>query len=80
MWVNNKHEGLSIILTVTKPGKVRWKVCDGAMHADILIDYFKRLLKDAKRKVFLILGNLKVHRAQNVKDSLATHEEAIEVI
>jgi hypothetical protein len=32
---------------VTNRGKVRWKVFEGAMNADILIDYMKRLIKDA---------------------------------
>ena len=77
--VNNKREGLSIMSTVTNQGKVRWKVFEGAMNADILIDFFKRLIKDADRKVFLILDNLKVHHARRVKDWLADHEEKIEV-
>jgi transposase len=77
--VNNKREGLSIISTVTNQGKVRWKVFDGAMNAEILIDFFKRLIKDAKRKVYLILDNLKVHHARRVKGWLADHEEQIEV-
>lgn len=77
--VNSKREGLSIISTVTNQGKVRWKVFDGAMHADLLIDFFKRLVKDANRKVFLILDNLRVHHARKVKAWLAEHDEDIEV-
>ena len=77
--VNNKREGLSIISTVTNQGKVRWKVFEGAINADVLVDFFKRLIKDAERKVFLILDNLKVHHARKVKDWLAKHEEEIEV-
>jgi len=77
--VNNKREGLSIISTVTNRGKVRWKIFEGEMHADLLIDFFKRLIKDADRKVFLILDNLKVHHARKVKAWLADHEDEIEV-
>jgi transposase len=77
--VNNKREGLSIISTVTNQGKVRWRVFEGAMHADLLIDFFKRLVKDSDRKVFLILDNLKVHHARKVKAWLAEHENEIEV-
>jgi transposase len=77
--VNNKREGLSIISTVTNQGKVRWKVFDGATNADILIDCFKRLIKDAKRKVYLIFDNLRVHHARRVKDWLTDHDEEIEV-
>jgi hypothetical protein len=45
--VKNRREGLSVMSTVTNRGKVRWKVFEGAMNADILIDYMKRLIKDA---------------------------------
>lgn len=79
MLVNNKREGLSIMSTLTNQGKVRWKVFEGAVNADILIDLFKRLIKDADRQVFLILDNLKVHHARRVKDWLVDHEEEIEV-
>jgi transposase len=77
--VNNKREGLSIISTVTSQGRVRWKVFEVAMNADVLIDFFKRLVKDTDRKVFLILDNLKVHHARPVKQWLAKHLQQIEV-
>jgi transposase len=77
--VNHNRAGLSIMSTVTNQGKVRWKVFEGAMNAAMLIDFFKRLVKDADRKVFLILDNLKVHHAHKVKDWLAKHDQEIEV-
>jgi transposase len=39
----------------------------------------KRLIKDAKRKVFLILDNLRVHHAKVVKAWLVEHTDEIEV-
>lgn len=78
--VTNRREGLSVMSTVTNRGKVRWKVFEGAMNADILIDFMKRLVKDAKgKKVFLILDNLRVHHAKPVKAWLADHADEIEV-
>ena len=77
--VGHQREGLSIISTVTNQGKVRWKVSGGAINADVLIDFFKRLVKDADPKVLLILDNLKMHHARKVKDWLADHEEQIAV-
>lgn len=66
--------------TVTNRGKVRWQVFEGAINADILIDFMKRLIQDAKgKKVFLILDNLRVHHAKPVKAWLAEHEQQIEV-
>ncbi|QRR11826.1 IS630 family transposase (plasmid) [Burkholderia sp. MS455] len=78
--VMSKREGLSIMSTVTNRGQVRWKVFEGAMNADILIDFLKRLIKDMRsKKVFLILDNLKVHHAKLVKAWLAEHADKIEV-
>ena len=39
-------------------------VLNGALDSDQLITFLKRLVKDAKRKVFLILDNLRVHHAK----------------
>lgn len=77
--VNNKRHGLSVISSVTNKGVMRWKIFDGALNADILIDFLKRLVKDAGRKVYLILDNLKVHHSKPVKAWLAEHVDQIEV-
>ncbi len=77
--VNNKRHGLSVISTVTNKGVMRWKIFDGALNADILIDFMKRLIRDAKRKVYLILDNLRVHHSKPVKKWLAEHGNEIEV-
>ena len=77
--VNHRREGLSIMSTVTNQGKVRWQILEGAMNAKRLIEFFKRLVKDTERKVFLILDNLRVHHARIVKDWLAEHDDEIEV-
>ena len=49
------------------------------MNAAILVDFLKRLIKDAKRKVILILDNLRVHHAIKVKEWLTGKEEQIEI-
>lgn len=77
--VNNKRHGLSVISTVTNKGQMRWKIFDGALNAGILIDFLRRLIKGASKKVFLILDNLRVHHAKPVKAWLAEHADAIEV-
>jgi len=77
--VNNKRHGLSIISTVTNRGQMRWKIFDGALNADVLIEFLKRLVRSAGRKVYLILDNLRVHHSKPVKAWLAEHKEQIEV-
>ena len=49
------------------------------MNADVLIDFMKRLIKDAKRKVYLILDNLRVHHAKVVKAWLEENKDQIAV-
>lgn len=77
--VNSKRHGLSIISTVTNKGQMRWKIFDGALNSDILIDFLRRLIKGAPRKIFLVLDNLRVHHCKPVKAWLAKHTDAIEV-
>lgn len=77
--VNNKRHGLSVISTVTNKGQMRWKAFDGALNSDILIDFLRRLIKDAGRKIYLILDNLRVHHSKPVKAWLAEHKHEIEV-
>ncbi|BDB30552.1 IS630 family transposase (plasmid) [Cupriavidus sp. P-10] len=77
--VNNERHGLSVISSVTNQGTMRWLVFDGALNSDILINFVKRLVKGAKRKVYLILDNLRVHHSKRVKAWLAEHKREIEV-
>ena len=77
--MTQRRESVGIISTVTNQGKVRWKLFEGAMNADILIDFFHRLIREASRKVFLILDNLRVHHVRKVKAWLAEHKTEIEV-
>jgi hypothetical protein len=39
-------------------------ILDGAIKAPTLIRFLERLVRDAGRKVFLILDRLQVHRAR----------------
>jgi transposase len=77
--VNSKRHGLSVISTVTNKGEMRWKIFDGALNADILIDFMRRLVRGARKKIFLVLDNLRVHHAKPVKAWLAANKEHIEV-
>jgi len=74
-----KREKLSMISTVTNQGKTRWMIVDGRFDADRLIEFLEALVKDANKKVFLILDNLRVHHSHPVKDWLAARKAQIEV-
>lgn len=77
--LNARRESIKMISAITNQGKVRFKLFEGGMHAAILIEFMRRLIKDAKRKVILILDNLRVHHAKKVKSWLSGREEQIEI-
>jgi hypothetical protein len=77
--LNANRASANMISAVTNQGKVRFRVFDGRMSADILIDSCKRLIKSAGRKVFLALDKLRVHHAKVFKAWLAKHEDGIEM-
>ena len=68
-----------MIATVTNQGKARWMIIDDAFNADKLIEFLKALIKDAGKKVFLIVDNLRVHHAKPVKAWLLDHQDEIEM-
>ena len=69
----------SMIAAVSNRGLMRFKLYKGALNLAIFIDFMKRLVEDAKQKVFLIVDNLRVHHAKAVQDWLARHKDEIEI-
>ena len=74
-----KCERVNLISSVTNQGQVRFMVYKNKMNSQTLIKFMKRLIKDADKKIFLILDNLKVHHSYIVKDWLKEHENEIEI-
>ena len=77
--VGGTRQKLSMIATVTNRGKARWMIIEEAFNSDRLIEFLQALIKDANRKVFLILDNLRVHHSKPVKAWLEENREMIEV-
>jgi len=73
------RQKLSMISAVTNKGEARWMIIDGNFNADRLIEFLEALIKDATKKVFLILDNLRAHHSKPVKDWLAERTDRIEV-
>lgn len=74
-----RRKSLSMIAAVTNQGKVRFMIYPGSLSPQRLIVFLQRLIRDARRKVILILDNLNVHKAKPVRDWLAQHDQRIEV-
>ncbi|OMH36183.1 IS630 family transposase [Motiliproteus sp. MSK22-1] len=72
--INDKRFSMNVISAVNNRGVVRFMMYRENMTAKVLLRFMKRLIKDAGKKVFLVLDNLRVHHAK-----LARHVEKIEV-
>jgi transposase len=77
--LNATKSRINMISSITNRGKVRFMLYRETMSAKVLIRFMSRLIKDADRKVFLILDNLRVHHSKVVKAWLEDNKEQIEV-
>lgn len=77
--VGGTRQKLSMIATVTNQGKTRWMIIDEAFDAQKLIEFLQALIKEAGKKVFLILDNLRVHHSKLVKAWVSERKDKIEL-
>jgi transposase len=77
--INAKRFSVNMISAISNQGLLRFMMYEETMTARVLLRFLKRLIKDAGRKVFLVLDNLRVHHAKLVKAWLEKHSNEIEV-
>jgi transposase len=69
----------SMISAVSNRGLMRFMLYDGALNVERFLAFLRRLVKDARQKVFLIVDNLRVHHAQKVAAWVASHAHEVEL-
>ena len=74
-----KKVSSSMISAINNKGRVRFMLYRKGLTADLFIDFLKRLIRSAPRKVILIVDNLRVHKAKKVTEWLAQNKDKIEV-
>jgi transposase len=67
----------SLIAAVSNRGLMRFMLYEGALDVERFLAFLRRLVKDARQKVFLIVDNLKVHHAKKVAAWVASHSHEI---
>jgi len=77
--LNAKKSSINMISAITNQGKARFMLYRETMTSKVLIKFMARLIKDSKRKVFLILDNLRVHHSKETQKWLEANKEKIEV-
>ncbi len=74
-----KRFSQSMISSLTNRGKLRFMIYEGALKAPILLNFLRRLVREAERKLFVIVDNLPVHRARRVTAWVHDHVDQIEL-
>jgi transposase len=75
-----KRHTLSMISAVTNRGTLRFMLYDGALDTALFLTFLQRLVRSTRGKVFLIVDNLKVHKAGQVRAWVAQHRDKIELV
>src|SRR3954453_10726063 len=70
----------SMIAAVSNRGLMRFMLYEGALNADLFLDFLRRLVRDAGRKVILVVDDLKVHEAGRVQAWAESHRHEIELV
>jgi len=70
----------NVISTVTNRGTLRFMVFKSRLTARVFIAFLRRLIRSARRKVYLIVDRHPVHKSRKVKQWLQKHREKIRMI
>ena len=69
--------GCNRISAITNRGRLNFMVFHKRFRADVYLDFLKRLVRQAARKVYVIVDRHPVHRARKVQDWLGKHAHTI---
>jgi transposase len=69
--------GLNMISALSPRGELRFMIVDGKIAADQFIEFLRRLTKDARRPIFLIVDGHSVHKAKKVSRFVESLEGAL---
>jgi len=74
------RHGMSLISAITSKGKMRFMIKEkGGVNSDVFIEFLKRLMVGAKRKIFLILDRGPAHISKKTKAFVATLKGKLQV-
>lgn len=74
-----KRFGCSMISAITNRGRLNFMVFQGRFTGPVFLRFLKRLIRQADRKVFLIVDGHPVHRARKVKAWIEENADRIEL-
>src|SRR5258708_27983020 len=79
MDVPGPHIRVNQISAISNEGSVQFMTYKGALTAVVFLQFLKRLVAGAQRKILLIADRLQAHKTPDVVAWLADHQARIEV-
>jgi len=70
----------NMISTITNQGSLTFMVFKRRFTADVMIQFLRRLVRQTKRKVYLIVDGHPVHRSGKVKRWIEKHKQQLRLI
>lgn len=77
--MTGKRFSLNVISAVSPGGTLRFMVLRETFNGKRFLDFLKRMLQGAKRKIFLVVDGHPAHRSGEVKEFLKSEEERIQL-
>lgn len=74
-----KRFGFNMISAINNRGSMNFKIFEGSFNVTVFINFMRRMIRQRKEKVFLILDNLKVHHSKKARAWVEKHHEEIEL-
>lgn len=71
--------GCNLISTLTNRGRLTFMVFKKRFTGSVMIDFLRRLLKQSRQKIFLIVDGHPVHRSKQVKRWVYRHRKQIQL-
>ena len=68
-----------MISALNSQGELRYMLYEDSMNQQRLITFLSHMLQTSKRKIFLILDNLRVHHGKIVAEWVSRHQDRIEL-
>ncbi|MET3871422.1 IS630 family transposase [Puniceicoccus vermicola] len=70
----------SLISAINNQGKMQWMPLKEAINSETFLKFLRQLVKFRKRKIILIVDNLRVHHSKPVKEWLEQNTHRIELV
>ena len=77
--VETKRERVNMISAISQQGNLRFMIYKDSMDQQKLIEFMQRMITKARRKIFFIMDNLRVHHGKLVTAWLEQHKSKIQV-